>query len=610
MDTLTGVEHLAEPDGFRDFVEARSSALLRSGWLLTGDWPSAEDLVQTALAAAWPHWASLRRQDAPELYVRKIMVNTFLRWRQRRWTGEIATGRLPETQAYDMFAQVDARQSLLAALDRLPARQRAVVVLRYFADQNRVADRGGDGLLGGRGEVARGQGAGPAQGRAGPGRPDDRRGGVVNTEERNLADVLHRITPEPPRRVTVEQVAYRLVSEPRLGRQPRAREPRPRRGSLALSRAFAPVLAAAAIVVIAGASAGIAVLANSHHNPPAAVGGTPTSSSASSAPVSSSPSQTSSSPEQITPGTNIAGGPWGAALIDQQTFNQASLASGDGSLYAYGTGTLDRIDPATGIITATAPYNPPYPNPPVIIGNTVWVLWSFSGGNVVLHGFDARTLAPTGSVLVPAIGPVAVSSASNVVTSGPDGDLYVAAGDAVAVVNPDNGQVIRRIYLTEGTTNSVAVSPDGSRLYVGIGGFKLVVYDLANHTVANVSSLTGTDSGGNLVATSGGVWGITGVGMSEWTWFAPSGDLGRAVRIGYGAGPASPRSPATAGAWSGSAARTRSAAPARSTGRSWTPRPCPPTTAWWSTSAAPRWSAATPTPTTRTTGRSSPAWSA
>src|SRR5580704_18100067 len=48
VDTLTGVEHLAEPDGFRDFVEARSSALLRSGWLLTGDWPSAEDLVQTA----------------------------------------------------------------------------------------------------------------------------------------------------------------------------------------------------------------------------------------------------------------------------------------------------------------------------------------------------------------------------------------------------------------------------------------------------------------------------------------------------------------------------------------------------------------------------------
>ena len=128
--------HPSEPAGFRDFVEARSNALLRSGWLLTGDWPSAEDLVQTALAAAWPQWTSLTRQDAPELYVRKIMVNTYLRWRRRRWNGEVATGRLPELQACgDVFAQVDARQALIAALDRLPARQRAVVVLRYFADQ-------------------------------------------------------------------------------------------------------------------------------------------------------------------------------------------------------------------------------------------------------------------------------------------------------------------------------------------------------------------------------------------------------------------------------------------------------------------------------------------
>jgi RNA polymerase sigma-70 factor (sigma-E family) len=111
--------------------------LLRSGWLLTGDWPSAEDLVQTALAAAWPRWGTLTQ--SPELYVRKIMVNTFLRWRQRRWTGEIATAKLPELKAYgDVFAQVDSRAALTAALDRLPPRQRAVVVLRYFADLTEV----------------------------------------------------------------------------------------------------------------------------------------------------------------------------------------------------------------------------------------------------------------------------------------------------------------------------------------------------------------------------------------------------------------------------------------------------------------------------------------
>ena len=361
----------------------------------------------------------------------------------------------------------------------------------------------------------------------------------MNTEERNLADVLHRITPEPPRRVTVEQVAYRLVSEPRLGRQTRGREPRPRRGGLTLSRAFAPVMAAAAVVVVAGASAGIAVLANSHHNPPPVAGGTPSSSSVSSAPASSSPPVTSSSTQQTTPTTSIVGGPWGAALIDHQTFTQGSLVSADGSLYAYSNSFLDRIDPATGAIVATAHYNQPLPNPPVIVGNTVWVVWSNSGGNVRLHGYNAQTLEQTASILVPATGAVA-SSASNVLTSGPDGHLYVAAGVNVAVVDPANGQVLRPIFLTAGTADSVAVSPDGGTLYVGVtppsGGFKVLVYNLARNTLVITSTLPVSDSAGNLVATSGGVWGTTGVGMSEWTWFAPGGDLARAVRIGQGAG--------------------------------------------------------------------------
>jgi hypothetical protein len=362
----------------------------------------------------------------------------------------------------------------------------------------------------------------------------------VNTEERQLTDVLHRITPEPPRRVTVEQVAYRLVSEPRLGRQTRAREPRPRRRGLVLSRAWAPVLAAASVIAIAGASAGIAVLASSHHHSSPPAGGAPTSSSLSSAPVSSSPSQPPPSAEQPTPATRIAGGPWGAELISRHMFNQDSLVSGNGSLYADGNGFLNRIDPATGTIVATAQYNPPLPNPPVIVGNTVWVVWSYSGGNVYLHGYDAQTLALTASVLVPSTGPLAVSSASNVLTSGPDGHLYVAAGLTVVVVDPATGHIIKRIYLTDGSAISVAVSPDGSTLYVGTsvgaGPFELVVKNLATGTVLNLSRLQHTDSGGNLVATSGGVWGTTGVGMSEWTWFAPSGDLTRAVRIGQGAG--------------------------------------------------------------------------
>ncbi len=52
----------------------------------------------------------------------------------------------------------------------------------------------------------------------------------MNTEERQLADMLHRVTPEPPRRVTVEDIAYRVASESRGPGRSRERAPRPRRG--------------------------------------------------------------------------------------------------------------------------------------------------------------------------------------------------------------------------------------------------------------------------------------------------------------------------------------------------------------------------------------------
>jgi hypothetical protein len=358
----------------------------------------------------------------------------------------------------------------------------------------------------------------------------------MNMEERKLAELLHRIAPEPPRPVTVEQVAYRLVTDRQLGpRQSRpGRAPRPRRPGL--SRAWAPAAAAAAVVVIAGASLGIAALASSHHNTPPS-GGAPASSTFSSGTASSSPSQTSATPPSQL-GSAIPGAPWDAQLIDHQMFFPDSLVSADGSLYGYGNGTLDRIDPATGAVIDTAQYSPAILNPPVVIGNTVWVVSSYNGGNVVLHGYNASTLAQTSSLLVPAIGGVSTGG-QGVLTSGPDGNLYVAAGDIVSVVNPASGQVTYRFQVTAGKATSVAVSPDGSRVYVGVGSstsFTLLVYDAHSHIVVGSSTLTSGGAGGNLVATSGGVWGTTGSGHSEWVWFAPGGNLNRAVQVGRGAG--------------------------------------------------------------------------
>ncbi|EWT02029.1 RNA polymerase subunit sigma-70 [Intrasporangium oryzae NRRL B-24470] len=124
--------------GFEVFVAARSTSLLRTAYLLTHDRALAEDLVQTALAKAWFAWGRIEGQ--PEAYVRRIMVNTYSSWWRRRWNGEQPTAELPESRRdgrhrdHAEAAQVDDRTTLWGALGRLPKRQRAVVVLRYYED--------------------------------------------------------------------------------------------------------------------------------------------------------------------------------------------------------------------------------------------------------------------------------------------------------------------------------------------------------------------------------------------------------------------------------------------------------------------------------------------
>jgi RNA polymerase sigma-70 factor (sigma-E family) len=126
---------VTEPDGFREFVQFHSRSLLRTAWLLTGQWASAEDLVQSALVKVWPRWSAINRQDAPEVYVRRVLVTTFLGWRRRRWSRELVVSSLPErSTGYETFDQSDLRESLRVALQTLPPRQRAVITLRYFID--------------------------------------------------------------------------------------------------------------------------------------------------------------------------------------------------------------------------------------------------------------------------------------------------------------------------------------------------------------------------------------------------------------------------------------------------------------------------------------------
>ena len=349
----------------------------------------------------------------------------------------------------------------------------------------------------------------------------------MNTEERQLAEMLHRVTPEPPRRVTTEDIAHRVAAE---GHGP-GRAPRPRRGFSFGSGAFgsaafggrrwAPALAALSVIAIAGATAAIASVATSHHGQPPTANGTPTSSAS----VSSAPASPSSTGPAGTP-LRIAGGMWGAELISRQSLLPDSLVSGDDSLYAVGGGYLYRIDPATGRVLRSAPFSPSVQDRPVVLGNRVWVVWSYHGGLAELRGYDSRTLAQVASVQVPAIGGVA-GSAQGVLAAGPDGRLYLAAGDIVAAVDPGSGQVTHRTFLTGGQASSVAVAPEGGKLYVGIGSagsFRVVVYDLGSGVLSSSMGMSAGEAG-NLTATAGGVWGTARTGTSEQVWFYNDADF-------------------------------------------------------------------------------------
>jgi RNA polymerase sigma-70 factor (sigma-E family) len=128
---------LSAEAAFESFVASSGRSLLRTAWLLTGDRGDAEDIVQTALERTAYRWSTIVGE--PEAYARRSVVNLATdRWRRRKSrVTEVPladlTGRsMP--YAADDTSLVDLRAQLLADLRLLPARERAVLVLRYFND--------------------------------------------------------------------------------------------------------------------------------------------------------------------------------------------------------------------------------------------------------------------------------------------------------------------------------------------------------------------------------------------------------------------------------------------------------------------------------------------
>ncbi len=121
-------------EDFDAFVAARGAALVRIARGLLRDPHHAEDVVQEVLVKAHQHWGTITTRENPDAYVRRMLVNaTTSFWRRaarREFT--VDSTAMPALCGPDEAARVDDRDLVLALLRRLPAKQRAVIVLRHY----------------------------------------------------------------------------------------------------------------------------------------------------------------------------------------------------------------------------------------------------------------------------------------------------------------------------------------------------------------------------------------------------------------------------------------------------------------------------------------------
>jgi RNA polymerase sigma-70 factor (sigma-E family) len=129
-----------DPPDFTAYATTAWPRLVRIAHMLTGDFHEAEDLVQTTLVKVHARWRHLTRTET-DVYVRRALVNNNLsRIRKRRvvhllmpFLAEPGSRTDAGTDA-GHGAAVERRVLLHQALDTLSARQRAVMILRYYDD--------------------------------------------------------------------------------------------------------------------------------------------------------------------------------------------------------------------------------------------------------------------------------------------------------------------------------------------------------------------------------------------------------------------------------------------------------------------------------------------
>jgi RNA polymerase sigma-70 factor (sigma-E family) len=123
-------------DEYAEFAAARAGHLYRSACLLTaGDTHLAEDLVQETFGRLYLRWGRLSRVDNPAAYAQTVLTRAFLAHQRRRSSTERVTDRMPDLPGTN-GGDAPLRLTLLDALSRLPAKDRAVIVLRYWEDRS------------------------------------------------------------------------------------------------------------------------------------------------------------------------------------------------------------------------------------------------------------------------------------------------------------------------------------------------------------------------------------------------------------------------------------------------------------------------------------------
>lgn len=125
----------AGDEAFTEFAAASRARLRNTAYLLCGDWDRASDHVQEGLIRVYVAWPRLVRGGGELAYARKAVVSAFLDASRRRSSRERPVeDDLSRASGEDVAGAVTDRAALMAALERLPERQRACVVLRYFED--------------------------------------------------------------------------------------------------------------------------------------------------------------------------------------------------------------------------------------------------------------------------------------------------------------------------------------------------------------------------------------------------------------------------------------------------------------------------------------------